>query len=116
VKKAIVTDSQLMQAIAFDGHSSAELRACLERALIAEGKLKRFKAQVMKTFSDPPVTAQEGEAYASEAYAAAMDEEAKAAAALEEIKERESPCSADDRYLAGARSLPPGRVNLPVAS
>jgi hypothetical protein len=86
VKKAIVTDSQLMQAIAFDGRSSTELRACMERALIAEGKLKRVKAQVMKTFGDLPVTAQEREAYASEAYAAAMEEEAKAAAALEEIK------------------------------
>jgi hypothetical protein len=31
VKKAIVTDSQLAPAIAFDGRSSAGLRACLER-------------------------------------------------------------------------------------
>jgi len=66
VKKAIVTDSQLMQAIAFDGRSSAGLRACLECPLIAEGNLKRVKAQVMKTFSDLPVTAQEREAHASE--------------------------------------------------
>ncbi len=83
---AAVTDSQLMQAVDFDGRSSGELRACMERALIAEGNLKRVKAQVMKTFCDLTVTAQEREAYASEAYAAAMEEEAKAAAALEEIK------------------------------
>jgi hypothetical protein len=82
----MMTDSQLMQAIDFDGRSTAELRACMERALIAEGNLKRVKAQVMKTFSNLPVTAQEREAYASEAYAAAMEEEAKAAAALEQIK------------------------------
>ena len=54
----------------------------MERALIAEGNLMHVKAQVMKTFSELPITAQEREAYASEAYAAAMEEEAKAAAAL----------------------------------
>jgi len=86
VKKAMVTDRQLMQAVDFDGCSSGEFRACMQRALIAQGNLKRVKAQVMKTFGDLPVTAQEREAYASEAYAAAMEEEAKAAAALEEIK------------------------------
>jgi hypothetical protein len=75
-----------MQAVDFDGRSSGGLRACMQRALIAQGYLKRVKAQVMKTFGDLPVTAQEREAYASEAYAAAMEEEAKAAAALEEIK------------------------------
>lgn len=57
-----MTDSQLAPAIAFDGRSSPGLRACLERALIAEGNLKRVKAQVMKTVSDLPVTAQEREA------------------------------------------------------
>ena len=55
-------------------------------ALIAEGNLRRVKAQVMKTFGELPMTAQESEAYASEFYAAAVEEEAKAAAALEEIK------------------------------
>lgn len=58
----------------------------MERALIAEGNLKRVKAQVMKTFRALPVTAQEREAYASKSYAAAVEEEAKAAAALEEVK------------------------------
>ena len=61
-----MTDSQVMRAIAFDGRSSAELRVCMERALIAEGNLKRVKAQVLKTFSGLPVTAQKREAYASE--------------------------------------------------
>ena len=37
----------------------------------------------MKTFSAPPVTAQEREAYASETYAAAMEDKAKASAALD---------------------------------
>ena len=45
----MVTDRQLMQAVDFDGRSAADLRACMERALIAEGNLKRVKAQVMKT-------------------------------------------------------------------
>ena len=35
-------------------------------ALIAEGSLRRVKAQVMKTFGELPMTAQESEAYASE--------------------------------------------------
>lgn len=81
-----MTDRELMLAIEFDGRSASELRACVERALIAEGNLKRVKAQMMKTCSGLPVTAQEREAYASEAYAVAMEEAAKAAAALEEIK------------------------------
>lgn len=84
--KAAVTDRQLMQAIDFDGESVGALRACTERALLAEGRLKRVKAQVMKSFADLAVTAQEREAYASDTYAAALEEEAKAAAALEEIK------------------------------
>ncbi len=40
----------------------------------------------MQKVSDLPITAQEREAYASEAYAAAMEEEARAAAALDEVK------------------------------
>ncbi len=84
MKKATVTDRELMLAIEFDGRSASELRTRTERALIAEGNLKRVKAQMMKTFSGLPITAQEREAYASEA--SAMEEEAKAAAALEEIK------------------------------
>jgi hypothetical protein len=86
VKTAAITDRQLMQAIDFDGRSAAELRACMERASIAEGNLKRVKALEMKKVSDLAVTAQEREAYASEAYALAMEEEARAAAALEEVK------------------------------
>ena len=82
----MVTDRQLMQAIDFDRHSAAELRACMERAGIAEGNLKRVKALEMKKHGDLSITAQEREAYASEAYAAAMEEEARAAAALEEMK------------------------------
>jgi hypothetical protein len=82
----MVTDNELMRAVDFDGRSAAALRACMERARIAEGNLKRVKAQVMKAFSELPVTAQEREAYASESYATALEEEAKAAAALEEIK------------------------------
>ncbi len=86
MKKAMVSDRQLMQAIDFDGRSAAELRACIERALIAEGNVKRVKAREMKNFSDLPLAAQEREAYASDAYAAALAEEARAAAALEEVK------------------------------
>jgi hypothetical protein len=40
-----------------------QLPCRLERALITDGNLKRVKAQVMKTFNDLPVTAQEREAY-----------------------------------------------------
>jgi nucleoid-associated protein YgaU len=86
VKKAMVTDRQLMNAINFDGKSAAELRARIERALIAEGKVRRVKALAMKAVSDLPIAAQEREAYASEAYAEAVAEEASAAAALEELK------------------------------
>ncbi len=86
MKPAVVSDKQLMSAIDFDARSVAELRACTERALIAEGNLKRVKAIQMKNFSDLPIGAQEREAYASEAYAAAMAEQASAAAALEEVK------------------------------
>ena len=32
-----------MQAVDFDGRSAAGLRACMERALVAEGNLKRAK-------------------------------------------------------------------------
>ena len=35
----------------------------LERALVTDGNLKQVKAQVMKAFSDLPVTAWEREAY-----------------------------------------------------
>ncbi len=84
--KATVSDAHLMQAIEFDGNSAAELRVCMERALLAEGNLKRVKALEMKKVSELSLTAQEREAYASEAYAAAMAEEARAAAALEEVK------------------------------
>jgi hypothetical protein len=86
VKKAMVTDRQLMNAIDFDGRSAAELRVLIERALIAEGKVRRVKALAMKAASDLTVAAQEREAYASEAYAEAVAEEARAAAALEELK------------------------------
>ncbi len=110
--KATLTDIELMRAVDFDGRSASDLRARMERALIAEGNLKRVKAQVMKTFSDLPITAQEREAYASEAYAAAMEEEAKAAAALEEIKGAR-PRPAHNRYLAHARSLAPQCVTYP---
>ena len=55
--KATVTERQLVQAVEFDGRSSADIWACMER-----------------------------EGYASETCAAPMVEEAKAAAALEEIK------------------------------
>ena len=75
-----------MQAVDFDGRSAAELRSRIERALIANGNVKRVKAIEMKNFSDLPIAAQEREAYASEAYAAAMEAEAKAEAALDEIK------------------------------
>jgi len=72
----MVTDRQLMQAVDFDGRSAAELRSCIERALVANGNVKRVKAIEMKNFSDLPIAAQEREAYASDAYLAAMKEEA----------------------------------------
>ena len=86
MKKAMVTGGHLMQAVDFDGRSAGELRSRIERALIANANVKRVKAIEMKNFSDLAIAAQEREAYASEAYAAAMEVEAKAEAALKEIK------------------------------
>lgn len=86
MKTATVTGRQPMQAIGFDGKSAAELRVCMERAAIAEGNLKRVKALEMKKHGNLPITAQEREAYASEACAVAMEEAARAAAALKEVK------------------------------
>jgi hypothetical protein len=82
----MISDTQLLSAIEFDGASAGELRTCIERALIAEGNLKRVKAMEMRKHDHLPLGAQEREAYASEAYEAAMIEEARAAAALEYIK------------------------------
>jgi hypothetical protein len=82
----MISDNKLLSAIEFDGASAGELRACTERALIAEGNLKRVKALEMKKYDHLPLSAQEREAYASEAYEAAMVEEAKATASLEQIK------------------------------
>jgi hypothetical protein len=82
----MISDMQLMSAIDFDGRSAAELRLCIERALAAEGNVKHVKAIEMKKVSTLPIAAQEREAFASDAYVAAMVEEAKASAALEELK------------------------------
>ncbi len=82
----MISDRQLLSSIEFDGKSAAELRVRMEHALVAEGNLKRAKALEMKKFDQLPIAAQEREAYASEAYAVAVIEQARAAAALEELK------------------------------
>jgi hypothetical protein len=82
----MIPDHQLLSAIEFDATSAIELRNCVERALVAEGNLKRVKALEMRKYDHLPLSAQEREAYASEAYEAAMIEEAKATAALEQLK------------------------------
>lgn len=82
----VISDKQLMRAIEFDGTSAAALGACIQRAALAEGQLKRVKALEMKKVDHLPLAAQEREAYASGAYEAAMIEDAQATAALEELK------------------------------
>jgi hypothetical protein len=90
VTSLIVTDRQLMEAIDFDRLSAERLRACVERAMLAEGGLKRSKALEMQKHVHLPLGAQEREAYASDTFALALAEEAAAAAELEEVKARRS--------------------------
>jgi TfoX/Sxy family transcriptional regulator of competence genes len=82
----MISDQEVMEAVRYDGQSALSMGAAVERAMLASAKLKRVKAQQMSRHPDLALSAQEREAYASKAYHLAAVEEAKAVAALEELK------------------------------
>ena len=63
-----------------------KLKKAVYEARRAENMLKHVKSISMKQFNDKPVSAQERDAYASEAYKEAIFEDARAGAELAVIK------------------------------
>ncbi len=82
----IVNEPQVRAALEHMHDAPARLGSAKHRAIRAERMLKHTKALTMKLHNALPISAQEREAYASEAYLKALNEDAAAAAALAEIQ------------------------------
>lgn len=82
----IVTDEQLSQALDWLRDNAAALGEAKRQAVLTEKMGKHIKALEMKKHSELGVSAQEREAYASEAYQRALYAEAKAAGEFEAMR------------------------------
>jgi hypothetical protein len=78
----IVDDRAVAGALRTLHEAPQSLSALTYRARKAEAMLRAVKSLEMKRFNQLPIAGQEREAYASEAYKAAIDEDASASAAL----------------------------------
>lgn len=81
----IVTEKELEKALDWLRDSAAEIGAAKERSVMASNMLRHIKALEMKKHSGP-VSAQEREAYASDAYKEALYEDAVAAGEYEKLR------------------------------
>jgi hypothetical protein len=86
VSHRIVTDEQLSQALDWLRDNAAAIGNAKHEAVLTEKMGRHIKALEMKKHSELPVSAQEREAYASDAYKKAIYEEAKAAGAFEMMR------------------------------
>lgn len=82
----IVTDEQLSQALDWLRDNAAAIGEAKRQAVLTEKMCKHVKALEMKKHNQLPVSAQEREAYASDAYQRALFSEAKAAGEYEAMR------------------------------
>lgn len=81
----IVTEQELEKALDWLRDNAIEIGEAKKRSVLASNMLRHIKALEMKKHSGP-VSAQEREAYASEAYREALYEDAVAAGEYEKLK------------------------------
>ncbi len=82
----IVSETKLIEALAKIDQSAVPLATATYNAIRTESMKKHVKALVMKHHNDKPVNAQEREAYSSDAYLKALEDEANAAGELARVK------------------------------
>lgn len=82
----IVTDEQLSQALDWLRDNAPAIGEAKREAVLTEKMCKHVKALEMKKHNHLPVSAQEREAYASDAYNRALFKEAEAAGEYEKMR------------------------------
>ena len=82
----IVTEEDLEKALDWLRDSAAELGAAKAETVRASHMLKVVKALSMKAHNEKPASHQEREAFASEAYLAALERDAVAAGEYEKLR------------------------------
>ena len=85
MQKRIVTDEELDKALSWLRDNAQEMGEAKKRTVLAGNMLRHIKALEMKKHGGP-VSAQEREAYASDAYQRALYEDAVAAGEYEKMK------------------------------
>lgn len=85
MNKRIVTDEDLDKALSWLRDNAHDMGEAKKRAVMANNMLRHIKALEMKKHGGP-VSAQEREAYASDAYQRALYEDAVAAGEYEKMK------------------------------
>lgn len=86
MSQRIVSDDELDRALSWLRDNASAIGEAKRLAVLAEKMTKHVKALEMKRHNDLPVTAQEREAYASQAYRQALYEEAEAAGKYEAMR------------------------------
>lgn len=82
----IVTDESVERALDWLRDNADEIAEAKRQAVKYDHMLKHTKAVVMKSHAELPVSAQEREAMASDAFKAAIENAANAAAEYEKLK------------------------------
>lgn len=82
----IVTDDELEMALNWLRDNASAIGEAKRQAVLAEKMTKHVKALEMKRHNEMPVSAQEREAYASDAYKRALFAEADAAGEYEKMR------------------------------
>lgn len=81
-----ISDDEVERALDYLRDNAAAIGEARKKAVLAERMVRHVKALEMKKCSELPVSAQEREAYSSEAYKQAALEEAEAAGEWEVMK------------------------------
>lgn len=81
-----VSDEEVDKALCWLRDSATATGAAKSRSILSERMVRHIKALEMKRFSELPISAQEREAYASERYVEAINEEAIAAGEFEKLR------------------------------
>lgn len=82
----LVTDAEVEKALDWLRDNAAEIGDAKANAIRTERMTRHIKALEMKRYNEMSVSAQEREAYASQAYLAALEAEAIAAGEFERLR------------------------------